>query len=153
MAEETNQIKGHIDSTRRELGENLHELEYRVKQATDWRYYVDKNPATMVSLAFAGGVLAAALIGGRSRSSSRRDDIGHPLLESSEADNGPKMSYMKERAGNKTWDAIKGAVVGVATSELKNFMNEAIPGFRQHYEKIQGENSNLPRPMPANLTV
>jgi hypothetical protein len=63
MAEEPNQVKRHIDSTRQQLGENLRELEFRAKRAANWRTYFDKSPITIVALAFAGGVALSRFVG------------------------------------------------------------------------------------------
>lgn len=66
MAEEPNpqapnQMKRHIDSTRRQLGEDLGELESRARRAVDWRTYFDKNPMTMLALAFVVGLAFSRL--------------------------------------------------------------------------------------------
>ena len=53
MAEGPDQIEHHIRSTRRELGDNLQELEGRIKDATNWRVQFARHP-----LAFLGGALA-----------------------------------------------------------------------------------------------
>ena len=46
VAERPDQIEQHIASTRNELGNNLQELEDKVKQAADWRTYYERNPMT-----------------------------------------------------------------------------------------------------------
>jgi hypothetical protein len=65
MAERPDQIEQHIASTRHQLGNNLHELENKVKQAADWKTYYERNPMLMVGLAFGGGVLLASMMAGR----------------------------------------------------------------------------------------
>ena len=62
MGQGPDQIETSIDATLGRLSENLEELEDKVKSATDWRTQFEKRPAVMaVSIAFAGGVLLAAL--------------------------------------------------------------------------------------------
>jgi hypothetical protein len=135
MAEEPNQIKRHIDSTREELGDNLHELEHRVKQATNWRTYVEKSPMTMVAAAFAGGVVASVLVGGPRNSDSHRN--GGPARErTAEPERRHGTQYQKNRVADM-WDTLKGTLVGMAAAQVKTFLNEAIPGFRQHYEAVE----------------
>jgi hypothetical protein len=71
MDQEPDQIETHIDATLGRLGENLEELEDKVKSATDWRTQFEKRPALMVALAFAGGIVLAAVAGSVLR--GRRD--------------------------------------------------------------------------------
>jgi hypothetical protein len=66
MGEEPDQIERHIDATRGQLGENLAELERKVKNATDWRLHFHRNPFPMMGAAFAGGLLLALMMGRRS---------------------------------------------------------------------------------------
>jgi hypothetical protein len=54
-------VKRHIDSTRLQLGEDLRELESRARRVVDWRTYFDKNPMTMLALAFAVGLVFSRL--------------------------------------------------------------------------------------------
>jgi hypothetical protein len=55
------QIEDHIGATLGRLGENLEELEDKVKATTDWRTQFEKRPFAMAAAAFAGGVLLSAL--------------------------------------------------------------------------------------------
>ena len=65
MGQTTNQIEAHIDNVREDLGSNIYELERKVKSVTDWRQHFNTSPITMLGVAFGGGVLAAAMLGGR----------------------------------------------------------------------------------------
>src|SRR5712671_8233083 len=74
MGERPDQIERHIYEKRSELGENIHELQQKVKIAVDWRAQFDQRPWGGMGVAFGGGSLLALLFGGRSdsgRSSSR----------------------------------------------------------------------------------
>ena len=69
MGETANQIESYIDQKREDLGSNLQELEQKVKSATDWRWQFQKNPMTMIGIAFGIGMLLAAMLGrGKRRS-------------------------------------------------------------------------------------
>ncbi len=59
MGEEPKLIRAHIDRQREQLGENLDDLEYRVKQAKDWRVWLSRNPALALGAAFAAGLYVA----------------------------------------------------------------------------------------------
>jgi hypothetical protein len=71
MGEEPDQIERHIDATRGQLGENLAELERKVKNATDWRMHFQRNPFPMMGAAFAGGLLLSMVVGRRSGSAEK----------------------------------------------------------------------------------
>jgi len=64
MDEKPDQIIGHIEAQRSELGRNLNELENKVRRSTDWRTYYDRNPMLILGAALGGGVLLGATIGG-----------------------------------------------------------------------------------------
>lgn len=59
MGAESDAIKRHIEAKRDELGSHLNELEYRVKEVTDWRAQVAKRPGQAMAIAFGGGLLLA----------------------------------------------------------------------------------------------
>ena len=60
----SDQIKRSIDVERSDLEGNIQQLEHKVKTAMDWRAQFQKNPMTMIGLAFGGGVLLSTAIGG-----------------------------------------------------------------------------------------
>lgn len=66
MGQTADQIESHIESKRSDLTSNLQELEDRVRSATDWREQFHNRPGTFLGLAFGGGILLAAMIGGSS---------------------------------------------------------------------------------------
>jgi hypothetical protein len=67
MAETANQIRSDIEHARAKLGQDLNELEYRVKQETDWRYHVTRRPWS-----FVGGVFAVSMLLGMASLRRRR---------------------------------------------------------------------------------
>lgn len=65
MAQEPNEIEKNIRNKRRELGGHLEELESRLREDTDWRTYVRRNPLTLLTSAFGTGLVLALMFGGK----------------------------------------------------------------------------------------
>lgn len=61
MGEKPEQIEQHIEETRRDLGDKLHDLEYRVKRETDWRVHYRRHPLAALLAGFGGGLALAAM--------------------------------------------------------------------------------------------
>jgi hypothetical protein len=133
MGETTNQIESYIDTKREDLGSNLAELEDKVKSITDWREQFRSNPMTMVGVAFGGGVLLASMLGGKSRHRSGRHSSDTAIPHSG-------MDQQTNQA-LKTWDNIKGALIGVAATRFKDFVGEVVPGFREQFRNTEGMDS------------
>ncbi|HEX5425251.1 MAG TPA: hypothetical protein VFW94_17010 [Candidatus Acidoferrales bacterium] len=55
MGERADALASHIRQQREELGDNIRELNFRMKEAVDWRYRVRENPI--------GAMIAAAVVG------------------------------------------------------------------------------------------
>lgn len=66
MAENSDQIKQHIEQQRGVLTHNINELEYRMKSALDWRRYFETHTGLALGLAFGGGMLLGLLTGSTS---------------------------------------------------------------------------------------
>jgi len=62
MGETTDQIAAHIEMKRQELQSNFIELAQRWKAATDWRQQFRTHAVSVLAVAFAGGVLLAAMV-------------------------------------------------------------------------------------------
>jgi hypothetical protein len=139
MAERTDQIEQHIELTRYELGNNLHELEDKVKQAADWRTYYERNPIMMVGLAFGGGVLLASMAGGK----RERYDAGFtPATRSA----GYSTGNARRDPMSDTWRNMKAALIGLAGARVRNVLDEALPGFSEHYANVARGNSGYTAP-------
>ncbi len=65
MGEKPDQIRQQIEAARNRLGQNLDELEYRVKRTTDWRTHFDTHPWAFLGAAFAGSMLLTMMLSGR----------------------------------------------------------------------------------------
>ena len=62
MDTQSEQIIKNIQDHRERLGDNLAELETRVREAADWRTYFSRNPWLMMGAAAAGGLLVSAML-------------------------------------------------------------------------------------------
>ena len=122
MGQTTQQIERHIEKTRDDLGANLHELEYKVKEMTDWRHHFNKHPMTLMGVAFGGGILLAAMAG-RTRPAGGRVSSLAPVSQ-------------QRVKGAETWDHIKDALMGVAAAHVTDFVGELVPGFADEYRNI-----------------
>jgi hypothetical protein len=132
MAEKPDQIEKHIASTRSELGSHLQELEDKVKQAADWKTYYERSPMTMLGLAFGGGVMLAGLLGGGRRPA--------PATYQSQRDT-KALRPAQNSAVYDTWQNVRAALIGLSGAKLCGLLNQALPGFSEHYEKVARGNS------------
>ena len=138
MDETLGQIEAHIDQTRDRLGANLKELERRVDVATDWREHFQARPYVALGLAVAGGMLLAKVAGSRPprQLSAMSDDMS----------GGSRPGRGSDIRGQalETWDNIKGALVGVATARVTDYISDLVPGFADHLPQ-NGRQKPLPR--------
>jgi hypothetical protein len=132
MGQTTEQIESHIDRKRRALRSNLDELEGRVKNVTDWRQYVRRNPTAMLAVAFTGGLLAANLLGHRRAPTT--------LSAGAASDDGGVARDRRVRA-LRTWSNIQGALIATGAEKLQEKLADLVPGFRQHLEKFSDGNA------------
>jgi hypothetical protein len=162
MGERTEQIKDQIETQRQELGENLGQLEEKVKETMDWRSQFEQHPMMGVGIAFAGGFLLSALLpsgGGSSDSRSRSYDMSsdYRIQDESQSWQGAGSGYssgftsqpqqQKQRSPemkevNETVENIRGAMMGLAATRLRSFLAEAVPGFETEYEEARRKRGN-----------
>ena len=130
MVETTAEIAGHIETTREDLGANLDALEQKIKSATDWREYFQSRPMTMVGAAFAGGVVLAMVTGNR----GHRGAGTLPAISNGAASKplGPHSQEVVTMIDN-----VKGALIGMAATRVKDMVGEILPGFRDEFERRQ----------------
>lgn len=145
MGETPNQIEGHIRETRNDLSEQLNELQEKVKSTVDWRVQFQERPMVMIALAFGGGILLSALL--PSRHTSRKNARAHvdavPDREPRTFAESPSARDNKPNQTADTLNALKGALVGAAVTQVSGFIEEALPGFKQEWSKTQvGKNLN-----------
>lgn len=143
MGETPDQIERHIHEQRSELGENINELQQKVKTAVDWRAQFDQRPWVGLGVAFGGGLLLSLLFGGRSqpdRSSSEDRWRSEPQRFGT--------AHQREDRGNAIWENIRGAVLAVAGARLGSVLESVLPGFEEQYRKKQRERQSSSRSRP-----
>jgi hypothetical protein len=153
MGDTSDQIERHIQETRNDLSDNFNELEEKVRTAVDWRAQFEERPMTMMALAFGGGILLSALLPSR-RSSRRMSSASSANAPSDRQTSDHTVNSRNQHNDNassplETWDAVKGALVGVATTKLSGFIKDVLPGFTQEFTKAQG-GKNSDRSDPPN---
>lgn len=132
MGKTTSQIEHQIDCTRDELGSNLHELERKVKSAADWKHHFRNNPGVLLGASFGIGLLCAATLGGGGRRRYYR--YGGPSPEPV----APRPPASKEKKQVlEAWDTIKGALIAVAATRVKEYVGQAVPGFKEQFDHLQ----------------
>jgi hypothetical protein len=145
MGETPDEIERHIYEKRNELGENINELQQKLKTAVDWRAQFDQRPMTLLGLAFGGSLLLSMFFGGRQNShrSSSRSSRNRGRRESQPSNYGGNIRAQEwENKADSTWDNIRGAALAVVGSRLGSLMEEVLPGFQEHYRRRQYERSS-----------
>jgi len=167
MDERPDQIIGHIEAQRDQLGRNLNELETRVRQSTDWRTYYDRNPMLMMGAALGGGLLLGSMVGsktgerkhrysGKSRSKSSYSSTAMGLssagVGAAAASSSSRPSYSSSSGSHsgssltsskqwnevsQTMDHIKTALISFGMAKAKEFLGQAIPGIDQHLSEAE----------------
>jgi hypothetical protein len=153
MGETPDQIERHIYEKRSELGENISELQEKVKTAVDWRAQFDQRPMVMMGLAFGGGLLLSMLFSGR-KNSRHSWSRNRWRRESPRYDYGSEAStHGRREKTDSTWENVRGALLAVAGSRLGSLIEEVLPGFQDQYEKRQQERrSTTSRPNGPETT-
>jgi hypothetical protein len=133
--EEKDKIKQYIDKERDRLDQDLHEIEARFKNATDFRKRFQRNPGMFLGATMAGGFMLAML-------TNRHG--GHHIREDSDFES-TRTSMMRQRSNtstqmrraSETVDNVFAALLGLAVNKLSSFVSDAIPGFREKYDELE----------------
>jgi hypothetical protein len=132
------QIEAHIDRAREQLGSNLHELERRVDAATDWREQFRRRPYAFLGAAAAGGFVLAAMV--RNAGSRSQYDTGR--MESEPM----TRAFSSSDHMLDVWNVVKVALVGLAATRLREYVDSMIPGFNEHYERAEHRTAGAHEP-------
>jgi hypothetical protein len=109
---ESERIERHIEETRRHLGQNIDEIEDRVRTTLDWRTHYYRNPALCL------GVVCGATAAMTAWLSAPRSHNGQRTLN-------PRVAGV--------WDKVKDAGLALATRRLSAFLDDVLPGFGGTY--------------------
>jgi len=120
------QIEDHIVKTRESLGSHLGELEQKVKSAVDWRQQFQTRPATLLTIAFTGGVVLAAVLGGPGKRNGKRQPARPGARSETLLQTGQGSDMVPQ-----PWDRVKAALIGMATTRLLDYAREAFPKYRK----------------------
>ena len=128
MDQTPREIETQIERTRARLGSHLVELEQKVEAATDWREHFRTRPQFFLGAAFVGGAALAFVLHAR-----------HPQPASDDAEirrfaHDPSSARAQVA---ELWNNIKGALIGVASTRVKDFLAEFMPGFDEHYRRAE----------------
>src|ERR1700731_2137286 len=135
MGEKTDQIERYIQEQRDELGDNISELQQKVKDTFDWRAQFEQRPMAMIGIAIGGGLLLSALIGSRPRSTNNSS-----FDRRASEDRQPGSPSLQNSRGGKSSEslrAIKGALIAVTATKLGTMLDSVIPGFSEEYDKVK----------------
>ena len=137
MDETSDQIERHIQETRSDLDDNLNELGDKVKNAVDWRAQFEERPGTMLSLAFAGGILLSALLSPGRRSRSTYGGGWKPASKGVWTTSRPSSTASKPSETRQSVEALAGALIGVAVNRASRFIDSMVPGFEREFSSIK----------------
>lgn len=158
MGERSDQIEQHINRARGDLNENLRELEERAKGIFDWRTHFENSPATMMAIAFGGGVLLSTLIPlgrrrsfdhQRDRATDRLDRLAEEERISAARSAGRRMAERasaydyRSKKSSSALGALKGALVTLAASRLSGVISDLIAGYREELLRTRHDHKNF----------
>ena len=132
MAETVSEIEERIDRTREHLGSTLRELEDKVEAVTDWREHFHQRPHLFLGAAFAGGVLLSAMV----RPSGRTYVPDDQHLGQHVARQARGASPVQAQALD-FWRNVQGALVGIASARAREYLNQLVPDFEEHYRRAE----------------
>lgn len=128
MDETAHEIAARIDSARERLGSHFKELEDRVDAATDWREHFRQRPQLFLGAAVvAGAVLATALRARAPRPGS--DDAGNRHVA--------HRATSAETQARDFWNNLKGALIGVASARITDYITGLVPDFAEHFRRSE----------------
>ena len=138
MGQTASQIVNHIENQRENLSSNLHELENKVKAATDWHHQFRNRPLAFIGLAAGGGAVLAMMAGGsRRRARHYNSTASAPALErQTRTYRAPSPAMEKAQFAMEN---VKGALIGIAATRIKDYADQIIPGFAKHYHQAEVE--------------
>jgi len=120
----------HIETEREQLGENLEEIESRIKDAADPRTWYERNPGLILGAAAAGGLVLGLLV-----TSHSSEDEASPVAFAE-----PRSLPEKSASENKhlktiknTLDTTIAALVGLGARKFQDFVSDTLPGFQEQY--------------------
>jgi hypothetical protein len=116
--EKSNEIIDDIETSREKLGENLNDLESRMREATNWRTYYERHPYLFIGSAVGGGLLLSGILLGN------RGSIGGTVRHE---------GYQREKGpGGEILDQVKTALILYGAAKAKDVLGDILPAFRKY---------------------
>jgi hypothetical protein len=146
MGETTSQIEWEIAQKRSELSHHLSELKQRAKAAVDWRSQVEERPGTMLTVAFAGGIILSALFSAlrgpakvyAERPSSNAVEYDTPISKAS-----ARPPSKLAATARKNLDALGGALLGIMATRTTSTLDGILPGFQREFERARNSQDQI----------
>jgi len=139
VAQESDQIKKHIDTERDRLEQDLQEIERRVTNAVDWREHFNRNPLAMLGIAAGGGFLLSVFIHRSPHSHSDGYDemaFSPPFAERRQSTSASKIRSLLNPLSD-TLDNTVAAIMGVASRAVRDSVADVIPNFLEEYRAAE----------------
>ncbi len=156
MGQESSEVRRQIDEKREQLGENIHELQDKVRSKFDWRTQFEDHCGAVLGTAFGVGLLLSRIggSGGVKDLSTRLKENFGSGTEQGRFSSGTEQNRFASRAGDSRdtsykprsehreklsnfVNSVEGALIGVASTKVRDFLNEVVPGFSEHYQESQ----------------
>ena len=149
MGDRTSELKRRVATERDQLHGSLEELEMKAKSLVDWRAQFHAHPLPMLAAAFGGGLLLSGILAdsrGRGNGAIDDDFDDDDYDDEDDIDEDAEFgdeSYMpsaarrrkpRARRGNRLFDELKGALMGVAATRAVQFLDGMIPGVKAEVE-------------------
>ena len=139
----TTQVQEKVEDVQHQVQDKVEEVQEKFKDATDWRAQFEKRPMVGLAVAFGGGVLLASMMGGGSseRRSSGSSYYGgyQPQSQGFSSHQGNGGTEVGKQHMSSTFDNVKGALIGVASAQIKNVLSDVVPGFDDEYRQVESE--------------
>jgi hypothetical protein len=139
MGEKTDEIERHIREQRRELGQNISELQQKVKDTVNWRAQFEQHPVAMLGIALGGGLLLSGILSPRHRTITKSKVTERPTWDSEppvpSSTNTPH--EVSDDKSSQSWREIRTALIAVGAMKLGNLIDFLLPGFSDEYTKVR----------------
>jgi hypothetical protein len=130
MVQETSRIVEHIETEREKLGENLEEIESRIKSATDPRAWYSRNPGLVLGAAAASGLVLGLLYTHRPSDEVEVSGFARPQAP---PEKHPISENRHLKTIKNTLDITVAALVGLGARKFHDFVSDSLPGFQEQY--------------------
>ena len=142
MGEKTDEIERHIREQRHELGQNINELQKKVKDKLDWRAQFEQHPMAMLGIALGGGLLLSGIVSSRPRTITVSNATDRPTWDSDSQVPSPTSTPhpVPDGKSSESWRQIRTALIAIGAMKLGNAIDSVLPGFSDEYNKVKSGN-------------